>query len=110
MEHVLTVGQDGSAFDRLVALLWKAGFRSIFRVDDLDEARSLLQSFRPRLILALPDAVAGRSDRELCNISSRGEVPVVALDRNPLAAIEGLRSSLDRDQGPVPGSYLAFAA
>lgn len=108
MEHVLTIGRGGPTFDGLVNLLWKAGVRSIFRADDLDEARSLLEAFRPRLILALPDAAAAHSDRELYDISNHGDIPVIAMDRTRVATIEGLMSS--PVTGQTRGAGLAFAA
>lgn len=108
IEHVLTIGRGGPTFDGLVNLLWKAGVRSIFRADDLDEARSLLEAFRPRVILALPDAAAAHSDRELYDISNHGDIPVIAMDRTRVATIEGLMSS--PVTGQKPGADLAFAA
>ncbi|WP_066827365.1 hypothetical protein [Sphingomonas mali] len=96
MLHALVIGADGSKADAAIAALWDAGFRSIFRVDDVGEALVLLSDTHPGLTLLLPDVALGASATALAQVSELVDAPVIVAGAD-------VRQSL-RCLGPLPAS------
>lgn len=111
MMHALAIGHAGPDAVAAVDGLWSAGYRSIMRVEDTQDAAAVLACFHPDLILVLPDITHPDSMTVLRGIAKQAHAPVIvaradmerALDcLGPVVSSERVRWSSPQPVARVP--------
>lgn len=101
MKHALVIGHGGFAADAAMVSLWSAGYQSIIRASNAEEALSLLDRFHPELILVLPDRSSSLSMVQIRRIEEKADAPIIAATSSVERALECL--------GPTTSLESAYA-
>jgi hypothetical protein len=109
--HALAIGHAGPDAAAAVNGLWNAGYHSIMRVEESNDAGAAIASFHPELVFVLPDVAQSDSMATLRAIAKEADAPVIvacagterALEcLGPSAAIDGADLSSPRPTIRIP--------
>ncbi|HWU72160.1 MAG TPA: hypothetical protein VN137_01655 [Sphingomonas sp.] len=112
--HALAIGHAGPDAAAAVNGLWNAGYHSIMRVEESNEAAAAIASFHPELIFVLPDVAQSDSMATLRDIAKKADAPVIVARSGTERALDCLGPTTSPDgadrSSPRPTLHFPLAA
>jgi hypothetical protein len=87
VKHALIVGECEKSRGQIADSLWEAGYHSMTHVLDDADARVVLASIRPTVIVLLSATARSLSAEALCDISRVADAPLIVPARDPAHAL-----------------------
>lgn len=109
MHHVLVLS-FGEPVVGIEDRLWDAGFRSILRLDRMQDIALLTQEIALSLVVLVPGAMRYLTCERLCTLSEATGAPVVVVGHDPDKSLACLECSQDQAQGENGGPIVSVGA